>query len=59
MTDPPPFKPVHPDTSLSRAKLDGYDKLSTQELIHSLRPGQPGSLKARGRMAPWWTAITA
>lgn len=46
MTDPP-LNPVHPDTSLSRAKLDGYDKLSTQQLIDSLRPGQPGSLKAR------------
>jgi ParB-like chromosome segregation protein Spo0J len=43
----PPLKPLHPDSSLSKAKLDKYDKASTQELIDSLRPGQEGSLKVR------------
>jgi hypothetical protein len=47
VTSPPPLKPVHPDSSLSRAKLDEYDKLSTRQLIDSLGPGKPGSLKAR------------
>lgn len=42
-----PLKMLHPDSSLSRPKIDQYRKLSTPELIDSLRPGQPGSLKAR------------
>jgi hypothetical protein len=32
---------------LIKLKLDQYAKLSNQELIDSLRPGQPGSLKVR------------
>ena len=43
----PPLKPLHPDGSLSPAKLGKYAKASTQELIDSLRPGQEGALKAR------------
>ena len=43
----PPLKFLHPDSSLSEAKLVQFDKLSTQELIDSLKPGQPGSLKVR------------
>lgn len=43
----PPLKPLHPDSSLSPAKLEQYAKGSTQELIDSLRPGQTGSLKVR------------
>lgn len=42
-----PPQPLHPDSSLSAAKLDGFRKLSTQALIDSLKPGQPGSLKTR------------
>jgi hypothetical protein len=42
-----PLKLLHHDSSLSRPKIDQYGKLSTPELIDSLRPGQPGSLKAR------------
>jgi hypothetical protein len=38
---------LHPDGSLSRAKLDRYDKASTQALIDSLAPGREGSLKVR------------
>ncbi len=30
-----------------RSKLDDYSKRSSQELIDSLKPGQPGSLKTR------------
>jgi hypothetical protein len=44
---PPPLKPLHPDGSLVRSKLEAYGKLSDQELIDSLRPGQPGSLTVR------------
>jgi hypothetical protein len=43
----PPLKPLHSDSSLSPAKLEQYAKASTQELIDSLLPGQPGSLKVR------------
>lgn len=44
---PPPLKSLHSDDSLSRAKLDQYDKLTTQELIDSLCPGEAGALKVR------------
>lgn len=44
---PPPIKPLHADSSLIDSKLDKYGKLSNQELIDSLKPGQPGSLKVR------------
>ncbi len=42
-----PLKSLHLDDSLSRVKLAQFDKLSNQELIDSLQPGQPGSLKVR------------
>ena len=38
---------MHADSALVESKLDKYGKLSDQELINSLKPGQPGSLKAR------------
>lgn len=43
----PPLKPLHTDNSLIGSKLYKYGKLSDQELIASLRPGQQGSLKVR------------
>lgn len=43
----PPLKPLHPDSSLSQVKLEAFRKLTNQELLDSLSPGQPGSLKAR------------
>jgi hypothetical protein len=43
----PPLKPLHPDSSLSPAKLAKYAKASTQALIDSLKPGQDGALKTR------------
>jgi len=43
----PPLKSLHPESSLSRAKMDQYTKLTTKQLISSLEPGKPGSLKAR------------
>ena len=43
----PPLKPLHPESALSKAKLEKYGKASTQELIDSLSPGQQGSLKTR------------
>jgi hypothetical protein len=43
----PPLKPLHPDDALNRVKVDKFSKLSDKELIDSLQPGQPGSLKVR------------
>ena len=43
----PPLKSLHPEGSLSYAKMTQYSKLSTQALIDSLQPGQPGALKVR------------
>ncbi len=40
-------QPLHPDSSLSEAKLEQFRKLPTQSLIESLKPGQPGALKTR------------
>jgi hypothetical protein len=42
-----PLKPLHPDTSLSAAKLNRLRKVCSEALIASLRPGQPGALKSR------------
>ncbi len=43
----PALTPLHSDESQIRSKLDEYGKLSNQDLIDSLKPGQPGSLKVR------------
>jgi hypothetical protein len=43
----PPLQSLHPEGSLSHAQLLQYNILSTQKLIDSLRPGQPGALKVR------------
>ena len=43
----PPLKPLHVDSTLIGSKVDKYGKLSDQELIDSLKPGQQGSLKVR------------
>jgi hypothetical protein len=43
----PPLKPLHPDAVLSQAKLEQMEKLSTDALIQSLKPGQIQCLTAR------------
>ena len=43
----PPLRSLHPDSSLSQAKLDQMRKLSDAELIGSLHPDQIGTLKTR------------
>lgn len=43
----PPLKPLHPDTSLSPAKLAQMERLSTETLLLSLVPGQRDCVKAR------------
>ena len=47
MSDQPPLKPLHPDTSLSAAKLATFEKFTTEKLIQSLAPGQEYCLKTR------------
>lgn len=43
----PPLKPLHPESSLIRSKLDAFGKFTTEQLIDSLKPGQEGALKTR------------
>jgi hypothetical protein len=43
----PPLKPLHPETSLSPAKLAAFEKLPTDALKQSLVPGQAHCLKTR------------
>jgi hypothetical protein len=43
----PLLKPLHPDTSLSPAKLSEMEHQSTDVLQNSLLPGQKDSLKTR------------
>jgi hypothetical protein len=43
----PPLESLHPDRSLSQPKLEGFRKLSNEQLIGSLKVGQPNSLKVR------------
>lgn len=43
----PPLRLLHSEAVLSKVKLDQFRRVSTAELIESLRPGGPGGLKAR------------
>jgi len=43
----PPLNPLHPDTSLSPAKLAEMERRTTDALQNSLFPGQKDSLKTR------------
>jgi len=43
----PPLHPLHPDSLLSQTKLGLFRRLTTEELIASLRPGEDGALKVR------------
>jgi hypothetical protein len=50
MPDPPPYlalKALHPETSLSPAKLTQLQRLSTDALMNSLVPGERDCLKTR------------
>ena len=42
-----PLKPLHPEGSLSQPKLTTFRRRSTEELVASLRPGEPGALKVK------------
>jgi len=38
----PPLKLLHADANLIQTKLDQSSKLTTEELVDSLKPGEPG-----------------
>lgn len=42
-----PLKALHAEGTLSEPKLERFRKLTTDELIASLRPGEAAALKAR------------
>jgi len=43
----PQLLPLHADDTLISGKLAKYGLLGTEVLVDSLKPGQPGALKAR------------
>jgi hypothetical protein len=43
----PPLKFLHPESSLIQLKLEQFRRLSTEEIIESLIPGQIGALKTQ------------
>ncbi len=43
----PPLRLLHSEAIPSNVKLEQFRRLSTAELIQSLRPGAPGALEAR------------
>ena len=42
-----PLKSLHSESSLSQPKLSVFRRASSEELIRSLCPGEPGSLKVK------------
>src|SRR5258708_6494754 len=44
---PPKLRSLHQPSSLSHAKLNEFDRLTTEPLVRSLQPGEKGSLKVR------------
>ena len=47
MSDQPPLKPLHPESSLNRVKLAVFERFPTEKPKQSLEPGQEHCLKAR------------
>lgn len=43
----PPLQSLHLSSALSQVKLNHYARLTTEELLRSLEPGQVGALKTR------------
>ena len=43
----PPLRPLHPNESLLRLKIEQFRQISTEVLLASLLPGKPGALKVR------------
>lgn len=47
MNQQPPLKSLHCESSLIQLKLEQFRKLSTEEIIKSLKPGTVGALKTQ------------
>ena len=43
----PRLRPLHPETSLSQPKLEAFRRLTTDEILESLRLGRAGALKVK------------
>ena len=43
----PPLKFLHPEKNLLKLKLEQFDRLTTQKLIDSLRPGEEQPLTTK------------
>ena len=43
----PPLQSLHLGSALSQVKLNHYARLTTEELLRSLEPGEVGALKTR------------
>jgi len=43
----PPLQSLHDTSLLNRTKLNQYARLTTAEIMRSLAPSEPGSLKVR------------
>ena len=43
----PPLQPLHSDATLSKPKLDKFRKWTDRQIIDSLQPGKPESLRVR------------
>jgi hypothetical protein len=43
----PPLRLLHADSILIQSKIDQFSRLTTEQLVYSLKPGEPGSLKTR------------
>lgn len=47
MTDQPPLRPLHPDSSLNAVKLAVFEKFTAERIKQSLEPGREHCLKTR------------
>jgi hypothetical protein len=43
----PPLRPLHRDESLNKVKLAQFERVPSEELLHSLEPGQSNCMRAR------------
>jgi hypothetical protein len=43
----PRLRPLHPEASMSEPKLAAFWRLTSDEILESLRPGGPGALKVK------------
>jgi hypothetical protein len=54
-----PLKSLHPAGALSQPKLATLGRLSTEDLVRSLYPGEPGALKVKPEGLSWMGIIAS